>query len=50
VTQDELRASFAGGWRVEAIEAATMETLRDRGGAQAWLAGFTRVEAAGLMA
>jgi cyclopropane fatty-acyl-phospholipid synthase-like methyltransferase len=50
VTQDELRAGFAGGWRVEAIEATTIETLADFGAAQAWLATVTRVEAAGRMA
>ena len=50
VTQDELRASFAGGWRVEGIEATTIDTLGDYGAAQAWLATVTRVEAAGRMA
>jgi SAM-dependent methyltransferase len=50
VTQDELRASFAGGWRVEAIEAATIDTLADREPVQAWLATIGRVEAPGRMA
>jgi SAM-dependent methyltransferase len=50
VTQDELRASFAGGWRVEGIEATVIDTLADFGAAQAWLATVTRVEAAGRMA
>jgi SAM-dependent methyltransferase len=50
VTQDELRASFARGWRVEGIEATTIDTVGDYGPAQAWLATFTRVEAAGRMA
>jgi cyclopropane fatty-acyl-phospholipid synthase-like methyltransferase len=50
VTQDELRTSFAGGWRVESIEAATIDTLADFGAAQAWLATVTRVEATGRMA
>jgi SAM-dependent methyltransferase len=50
VTQDELRASFARGWRVEAIEPATIDSLGGRGAAQAWLATMTRVEAAGRMA
>jgi SAM-dependent methyltransferase len=50
VSQDELRASFAGGWRVEGIEPSTIETLGDYGPVQAWLASFTRVEAAGRMA
>jgi SAM-dependent methyltransferase len=38
VSQDELRASFAGGWRVEGIEPSTIETLGDYGPVQAWLA------------
>jgi cyclopropane fatty-acyl-phospholipid synthase-like methyltransferase len=46
VTQDELRASFARGWRVEAIEATTIDTFGDYGPVQAWRATFTRVEAA----
>jgi ubiquinone/menaquinone biosynthesis C-methylase UbiE len=50
VTQDELRASFALGWQVEAIEPATIDAISGRGAAQAWLATFTRVEAAGRMA
>jgi SAM-dependent methyltransferase len=50
VTQEELRASFADGWRVEAIEATTIDTLGERGVVQAWLATITRVEAPGRMA
>jgi cyclopropane fatty-acyl-phospholipid synthase-like methyltransferase len=50
VTQDELRASFASGWRVEGIDATTIDTLADFGAAQAWLATVTRVEASGRMA
>jgi SAM-dependent methyltransferase len=50
VTQEELRASFADGWRVEAIEAATMETLGELGDVQGWLATIARVEAPGRMA
>jgi hypothetical protein len=50
VTRDEIRASFADGWRVDAIEAATIETIAVRDYAQAWLATITRVEAAGRMA
>ena len=50
VTRDELRASFTGGWRVEGIEAVTIDTLADFGAAQAWLATVTRVEASGRMA
>ena len=45
VTRDELRAAFAGGWRVDAIESATMDTIG--GSVQAWLATMTRRAAAG---
>jgi SAM-dependent methyltransferase len=50
VTQDELRASFAVGWRVEAIEEATIDAVGVPGAVQAWLATITRVEATGQMA
>jgi SAM-dependent methyltransferase len=50
VTRDEIRASFADTWRVDAIEAATIETTGVRDSAQAWLATITRVEAAARMA
>jgi cyclopropane fatty-acyl-phospholipid synthase-like methyltransferase len=50
VTQDELRASFARGWRVEAIEAATIDSVGGPAAARAWLATMTRVEADGRMA
>ena len=46
VARDELRAAFAGGWRVDAIEPATMETIGG-GSNQAWLATMTRGEATG---
>ena len=46
VSRAELRTAFAGGWRVDAIEPATMETLGG-GSIHAWLATMTRVEAAG---
>jgi cyclopropane fatty-acyl-phospholipid synthase-like methyltransferase len=42
VTQDEIRANFADGWRVDSIEASTIEITLDPGGAQAWLAAMTR--------
>ena len=45
VTRDELRAAFAGGWRVDAVEPATMDTVG--GSVQAWLATMTRRAAAG---
>jgi SAM-dependent methyltransferase len=50
VTQDELRASFAVGWRVEAIEEATIDAVGLPGAIQAWLATITRVEDTGRMA
>jgi SAM-dependent methyltransferase len=45
VSQDEIRASFADGWRVDSIEAATFEVVPGPGGSQgalAWLATITR--------
>jgi SAM-dependent methyltransferase len=43
VTQEEIRASFADGWRLDSIEPAEFETLLlDRGTALAWLAKITR--------
>jgi SAM-dependent methyltransferase len=48
VSQGEIRASFADGWRVEEIEAATFEVTLGPGspaggdGALAWLATITR--------
>jgi SAM-dependent methyltransferase len=43
VGQDELRQSFADGWRVEAIEETVLAITINPEGAQAWLASFTRV-------
>jgi SAM-dependent methyltransferase len=42
VTQDEIRSSFADGWRVESIEPARMDVNMAPGVAQAWLATITR--------
>lgn len=42
ITQDELRASFARGWRVEAIEAVTFDVLVEGGKVEAWLSTITR--------
>jgi SAM-dependent methyltransferase len=50
VTRDELRASFTDTWRVDAIEAATIEATGVRDSILAWLATITRVEAPGRMA
>jgi len=43
VGQDELRRSFADGWRVDSIEEAVLEITISPEGAKAWLASFTRV-------
>jgi SAM-dependent methyltransferase len=50
VSQDELRAGFARGWRVASIEPATIESTVTRDPMLAWLATIVRVEAAGPMA
>lgn len=42
VTQEEIRASFAEGWRVESIEPAVLEITIDPTGALAWHATITR--------
>jgi cyclopropane fatty-acyl-phospholipid synthase-like methyltransferase len=42
VTQDEIRASFADGWRVDAIEPTRFDVTFDPNGAHAWLARITR--------
>jgi cyclopropane fatty-acyl-phospholipid synthase-like methyltransferase len=42
VTQDEIRASFRAGWRVDAIETATMDLTLDPTGARAWRVTITR--------
>jgi len=42
VTQAELRAAFAAGWRVDTIDAARIETV-DGSGAAAWCAALTRI-------
>jgi cyclopropane fatty-acyl-phospholipid synthase-like methyltransferase len=43
VTQDEIRSSFADGWRVDSIEPARMDVNIAPGVAQAWLATITRI-------
>ena len=43
VRQDELRQSFADGWRVDSIEETVLEITINPEGARAWLASFTRV-------
>ena len=42
VSQDEIRTSFAAGWRVDSIEASVIETKRQDRSARAWFASCTR--------
>lgn len=42
VTREEITASFLDGWRVDAIEPATIEITTDEGGIRAWLVAATR--------
>lgn len=42
VTEREIRESFAEGWEIDAIEAATMDITIDPTGASAWRASITR--------
>ena len=42
VSQDEIRASFADGWRVDSIEASVIETNWQDRSAKSWLASITR--------
>ena len=43
VTQDEIRASFAEGWHIDAIDAAHFETSDARPDVFAWRASLTRL-------
>jgi cyclopropane fatty-acyl-phospholipid synthase-like methyltransferase len=43
ITQDELRASFASGWRIDAVEATRIESHIWPGGANAWQLVATRL-------
>jgi SAM-dependent methyltransferase len=42
IQQDEIRASFVDGWRVEDIEPAELEITLEPGSARAWLASILR--------
>jgi cyclopropane fatty-acyl-phospholipid synthase-like methyltransferase len=42
IRQDEIRASFGDGWRVEDIAPATIETTIEPGSVHAWLASILR--------
>jgi len=43
VTDAEIRANFAEGWRIDGVEPATIDITIDPTGAQAWLATMTRL-------
>jgi hypothetical protein len=43
ITQDEIRATFTDGWRVDSIEPAMIDTAFQRGAIHAWLAAMTRI-------
>ena len=43
VTQEEIRVSFADGWRVDSIEPATIDITTDPEGVRAWLTALTRI-------
>ena len=43
VTQDEIRATFAAGWRIDAIDLVTLDVVILPDGVQAWRAALTRV-------
>jgi SAM-dependent methyltransferase len=42
ITQDEIRAAFADGWRVDSIEPVMMDSAVQRGAVHAWLAAIAR--------
>jgi cyclopropane fatty-acyl-phospholipid synthase-like methyltransferase len=42
VTEEEIRASFSGGWRVDSIDGCRMELTSVPAGVSAWLAKLTR--------
>jgi cyclopropane fatty-acyl-phospholipid synthase-like methyltransferase len=43
VSQEEIRSSFARGWRVDSIQAATFDVTSDPAGVRAWHATITRI-------
>ena len=42
ITQDEIRATFGAGWRIDSIEPAMMDNAVQRDAARCWLATITR--------
>lgn len=43
VTQDEIRAAFADGWRADSIESSTIDIATEPYAIRAWLVALTRV-------
>jgi cyclopropane fatty-acyl-phospholipid synthase-like methyltransferase len=43
VTRKEIEAAFADGWRIDSVEAATIDITTDPDGIRAWLAALTRI-------
>jgi SAM-dependent methyltransferase len=43
IQQEEIRASFSDGWRVEEIQPAQLEITIEPGSARAWLASILRI-------
>ena len=42
ITREEITATFAGGWQVDAVQPATIDITTGPGGIRAWLAALTR--------
>jgi hypothetical protein len=42
-TRQEITATFADGWRVDSVHAATIDITSDPDGIRAWLAALTRI-------
>jgi hypothetical protein len=43
VSQAEIEAAFADGWRIDSLNRVTMDVAIDPNGVRAWLAAITRV-------
>jgi cyclopropane fatty-acyl-phospholipid synthase-like methyltransferase len=43
LTRGEIEAAFADGWRIDSLEAATIDVTIDPDGMRAWLAALTRI-------
>jgi cyclopropane fatty-acyl-phospholipid synthase-like methyltransferase len=43
LSREEITAAFTGGWRIDCIEPATIETRIESTAVQAWLVALTRI-------